>query len=107
MATEQEVRDAEMQADDNGVLAQELTDLADIVAGSETIEILIKRGDKQFNLTKMVEELQARNANQDTMVTNIETHILALIGADEVTQGTIRKEIRDLITLHEADIAAT
>jgi len=107
MATTQEVRDACIQSDDIDDLELELTNLSNIIGGSGTIDFFIRRDGEVFNLSRLIAVLGINNANQDTMESNIQTILLALVGPDEVTQNTLRKELRDLVTLHEADVAGT
>lgn len=107
MATDEEIVLAEKKVDDNVELNAALTVLNNIYSGDVGIQIYIERGDEQFSLNSLLSKLQANSENEDTMITNIENHILALIGEDNVTEGTIRKEIQDLIDLNDADIAAT
>lgn len=106
MATEQEIEEAEKRVDDKATLEAVLTVLAAIANGSGSVKIFIERDGEQFNFSTVQSQLKSRNANEDTMIAAVEQQILDAIGEDEITAG-IRKDIRDLITLHEADIAAT
>jgi len=107
MATEQEIIDARLQINDNQDLESALVDLSTIVGGAGDFELFIKRGDTQFNLGRLKSVLESRDANYDTMVSDIETAILTLLGPDEITASTVRKALRDLVTANEANIAAT
>lgn len=107
MATEQEIEDAEKRVDDKALLEEALTDLNTIANGSGAFTLLIERDGVQFNLNTLLANLSSGNAAEDTMVSNIESFLGDLIGEDEITANTIRKALRDLVTSHEADIAAT
>lgn len=107
MASDQEVINARLQIADNEDLETQLTNLSNIVGGSGAIDILFKRDGVTFNFSRLKTVLESGNANEDTMIAAVEADILAVIGADEVTQGTVRKELRDLVDAHDADIAAT
>ena len=107
MATSQEVRDACIKDDDNTDLQNALDTLALIFGGTGSIEMYVRRDGEVFNLGRLLAVLEADNAAQDTMVSDIETAVLGAIGATDQTAGTIRKAIADLKASHEADIAAT
>lgn len=107
MATDNEVIEAKKKVEDTDTLETSLTQLSDIIAGTGAISILIKRDGVTFDFASLKALLKSGNANEDTMITNIETVVTNAIGADEITANTIRKELRDLVTAHDADIAAT
>ena len=107
MATNQEVIDAKKQVDDVGELGIDLNILAAIFGGTEPIQVLIKRGDDVFDMTKLKTRLESGNANEVTMISDVEDSILASVGATVATAGSIRKALTDLVVLHNADIAAT
>ena len=107
MATEGQIDDAKLRVDDKVDVLIALTELSDIVAGSGEIQFFIKRDDILFNFSRLKSVLESGNANEDTMISSIESALLTAIGPDEVTASTIRKALRDLVTAHEADIAGT
>lgn len=107
MATDQEVIDARKQINDNIDIEAELTNLAAIIASSEPVEFFVKRGGIISNFSKLKSVLDTGNANELTMISDVEAAVLAAIGPDEITVATIRKALRDLISAHDVDIAAT
>jgi len=107
MATIQEVRDACVLADDNDDLTDALTDLAGIYAGAGNIEIIISRDGYQMSIHRLKARLENQGDDFNLMIQTIETAILAAIGADDITAGTIRKAIADLKATNDAAIAGT
>lgn len=107
MATDQEIIDAKVQVNDNVDLNAALVDLAAIFAGSGVIELSIKRDGVVFDFKLLKAALGTGNANEDTMISDVEASILTSIGATDVVAGSIRKGVKDLVVLHDADIAAT
>lgn len=107
MASEVDAQDACNRIDDNAVLEVQLTALAALLGEAGSYDILITRGNETFNLSSLRGDLVAGSTDEDTMFTNIDTIVDDLIGADEVTQGTLRKELRDLVDANDADVAAT
>jgi hypothetical protein len=107
MATDQEVIDARTQIEDNSDLSDALAVLAAIFAGSEPIDLLIKRGDDTFHLSRLKAVLGSGNANEVAMIAALESSILNSVGETDVIAGSLRKAINDLIVQHDADITAT
>ena len=107
MATEQEVIDARLQIMDNVDLEAAIAELAGIFASGDPLDIFVQSGDFSFNFSRLKAVLDSGNANEDAMITNVEAAIRTLVGASDVAIGSVRKELRDLVNLHDADIAAT
>ncbi len=107
MATDQEVQDAEKQRKDNDDLTAQLAILAAIFGGSGEIDIKIERDGNTFQLSRLKAVLRSGNANEDQMVTDVDAAALVAVGATDVVVGSIRKALKDLEVLHDADIAAT
>lgn len=107
MATEQEIIDAKIQVNDNIELNKSLTDLATIFSGSGEVNFTIEREGVVVDIAKLKGSINSGNANEVQMIADLDAAMLTSIGADEVTATTIRKSIKDLVVLHDADIAAT